>query len=188
MAYHPFRKIQPLRLQAASSPLLSKLNPFQKVEFFQLCHERRFQEGEFVYYRNDPGSGIYFIEEGSVALTLPPDALKSDAESGLRVLELEAPEHFGELSAESDRRRLTSARALEPCRLFGFFQSDYVTLKQREPGIALAVMEALNEWGLRTLDRLTDHLEQSVGLDGACKIRYSDRTEQETDPVEISEE
>ncbi|MGM0507340.1 MAG: cyclic nucleotide-binding domain-containing protein [Bacteroidota bacterium] len=183
MAIHPFRSARTVRYKAAESELLSTLNPFQLVEFFQLCHERHFQEGEFIYYRNDPGSGIYLIEEGCVALTLPPESLDDDIESGIRIRELESPDHFGELSVGNDRRRLTSARAVEPCRLFGFFQSDYITLKQREPAIALALMESLNTWGLQTLDRLTSHLEEHMGLEHASRIRYSDSPETETEDL-----
>lgn len=183
MNINPFRSIKRPKHRVASSPLLSGLNTLQIVEFFHLCHERRFQEGEFIYYRNDPGSGIYFIEEGRVALTLPPDAVDDAHDTGIRVQELEAPHHFGELSVASERRRLTSARALEPCRLFGFFQSDYETLKQREPTIALLLMEALTAWQLQTLDRMAARLESAIGLEETSKIRYSHMGANENEEV-----
>ena len=30
----------------------------------------RTKAGEFIFYRNDPGTGMYFIEDGSVELTV----------------------------------------------------------------------------------------------------------------------
>ena len=48
-----------------------------RYEFLQLCHRRTFKEGEFVFYRNDPGTGMYFIEEGAVELTLSVNEIDS---------------------------------------------------------------------------------------------------------------
>src|SRR5690625_1481108 len=48
--------------------LLSSLSPLQRHEFLQLCHRREYREGEVIYYQNDPGTGMYFIESGRVEL------------------------------------------------------------------------------------------------------------------------
>ena len=65
-------KIKRIKQQAHivfKSKFLKNFSPAERYEFLQLCHRRTYKEGEYVFYRNDPGTGMYFIEDGSVELT-----------------------------------------------------------------------------------------------------------------------
>ena len=52
------------------SRFLQSLSTLERYEILQLCHRRTYKAGEFIFYRNDPGTGMYFIEDGSVELTV----------------------------------------------------------------------------------------------------------------------
>lgn len=65
-------KLKRLRNQASivfKSKFLKTFTPAERYEFLQLCHRRSYKQGEYVFYRNDPGTGMYFIEDGTVELT-----------------------------------------------------------------------------------------------------------------------
>lgn len=65
-----FKKLKSQSSIVFNSKLLANLNPLERYELLQLCHRRNYKEGEFIYYQNDPGTGMYFIEEGSVDFLL----------------------------------------------------------------------------------------------------------------------
>jgi CRP-like cAMP-binding protein len=84
-----FDKVKRLKDQSNivfKSKFLGNLNPAERYEFLQLCHRRSYKEGEYVFYKNDPGTGMYFIEKGNVELTIgnPDDNEQEDIISELK--------------------------------------------------------------------------------------------------------
>jgi len=151
-----------------SSKFLKSLTPLQRYEFLQLCHRRTYNEGEFIYYRNDPGTGMYFIEEGKIELTLTTANEKSSAPG----LVLQAPESFGALSIGYDLRRRSSARCVTDCVLLGFFKPDFETLSDRHPQIAVKFLQTLSNIALRQLERTSERLVEYTDPHTALKIQF----------------
>ena len=52
------------------SRFLKNLSPVERYEFLQLCHRRTYKAGEYIYYQGDPGTGMYFIEDGKIELII----------------------------------------------------------------------------------------------------------------------
>lgn len=112
-----------------NSPLLKDLNPTERYELLQLCHRRKYKEGEFIYYQNDPGTGMYFIEEGNVQLIVSDQPNAIDRKSF--TINLSAPSEFGTMSINYEIQRMSSAKCITDCTLLGFFKPDFETLKKK---------------------------------------------------------
>lgn len=165
----------------AKTDLLGKMTPAQRHEFLQFCHRREYEDGEFIYYQNDPGTGMYFVESGTVELIFEASGGES-SEPDLRH-EIQSPGYFGEHSIGYDLRRFASARCLSDCVLLGFFKPDLDTLQKRHPSIAATFLESLSFQVMRQLEYATSELERISGSDSVLQFRknlYHRNREEET--------
>jgi len=144
-----------------NSSLLKELSLTERYELLQLCHRRRYKEGEYIFYQNDPGTGMYFIEEGTVQLAVSNNL--SDGENEQYAVKVQAPKEIGTMSIGYEIRRMASAKCLTDCVLLGFFKPDFETLKKRNPETAVKFLEAVSirvmkqlELSLRKLAEVTD--------------------------------
>jgi len=144
-----------------NSTLLEGLSLTERYELLQLCHRRKFKEGEYIFYQNDPGTGMYFIEEGTVQLAVSNNL--SDGENDQYAVKIQAPKEIGTMSIGYEIRRMASAKCLTDCVLLGFFKPDFETLKKRNPETAVKFLEAVSirvmkqlELSLRKLAEVTD--------------------------------
>jgi CRP-like cAMP-binding protein len=150
--------------------MLRGLTPMERYELLQLCHRRKYKEGEFIYYQNDPGTGMYFIEQGSVRLTVTSSADQDD--SSEFKLDIHAPSEFGTMSIGYDIRRLSSAQCLTDCMLLGFFKPDFETLKKRHPETAVKFLEAVSTQAMKQLEQTMRKLTESIGVETAFSILF----------------
>ena len=139
------------------SPFLKRLSQLERYELLQLSHRRRYKSGEFVFHQGDPGTGLYFIEQGSVELLYQ----ENPEQDAVPLTQLHPPETFGAFSIDYQVRRKASARCVSDCMLNGFCISDYQIMGKRHPRIALRFLETLNVVSMQQLDlvlsRLGDH-------------------------------
>jgi CRP-like cAMP-binding protein len=153
------------------SPFLSNLSPLQRYELLQYFHRRNYKEGEYIYYQNDPGTGMYFIEKGRVELIVEAER-GSEAEENL-TYELSEPDHFGELSIGYELRRMSSARCQTNCTLLGLFKPDFETLKKRQPVIAVKFLETLSVLAMKQFERATLKLREATDIKTAYSLQFS---------------
>lgn len=155
------------------SQFLNSLSPLQRVEFLRFCHRRTYTEGEYIYYQNDPATGMYFIESGRVQLIIEKGS--EEEEKKVITRELSPPESFGLLSIGYELRRTSSARSLTDCVLLGFFKPDFDSLKWRHPQIAVKFLEGVTGLVLKQLDRSTRKLIEVSGAETAFAIQNGSR-------------
>jgi CRP-like cAMP-binding protein len=153
------------------SRFLQHLTPIERFEFLQLCHRRKYKEGEYIYYQNDPGTGMYFIEDGRVQLVVVNNL--EDGETGKVTHEINPPESFGALSIGYELRRMSSAKCLTDCTLLGFFKPDFETLKKRHPDIAVKFMETLSMIAMRQLEKTTRKLIEATDIQQAFALQFA---------------
>lgn len=153
------------------SRFLQNLTTLERSELLQYCHRRRYKENEYIYYQGDPGTGMYFIEEGKVEL-LVDSTSESNTEKNKQTYTIEAPESFGALSIGYELRRMSSARCLTDCILMGFFKPDFETLKQRHPSIAVKFMETLAMIAMKQLEVVTKELKKLSSADRAFSLQF----------------
>ena len=155
------------------SKFLKNLTTTERYEFLQLCHRRKYKEGEYVFYRDDPGTGMYFIQEGEIELMLESDDDGSESEDNDKnKFVLDAPDSFGALSIGYNLRRKSTAKCLTDCMLLGFFQPDFEVLRDRHPQIAVKFLQSLTNIALRQLERATYNIEDLAGHEKALQIQF----------------
>ncbi|MGM0545184.1 MAG: Crp/Fnr family transcriptional regulator [Bacteroidota bacterium] len=153
----------------------------ERSEFLQYCHRRQYKEDEHIYYQGDPGTGMYFIEEGKVELIVEPEPGIEDDEVHSYVIE--SPESFGALSIGYELRRISSAKCLTDCTLLGFFKPDFETLKKRHPTVAVKFMETLAMIAMKQLEIVTKELKKASSAEKAFSLQfqtYMSQDEEET--------
>jgi CRP-like cAMP-binding protein len=137
---------------------LENLSAAERYEFLQLCHRRTYKADEYIYYQNDPGTGMYLIEEGEVELRV-----EGDGNVPPELFKLSAPEAFGMLSLSHEMRRLSTARSVTETKLLGFFRPDLERLQGRHPKIAIKLHEMLNILLARQFQATIRNLEKVAG-------------------------
>ena len=155
------------------SRFLQNLSTLESYEFLQLCHRRTYKEGEYIFYRNDPGTGMYFIEDGSVELTISTNSEESENDNNTSdAFLLHPPDSFGALSIGYNLRRKTSALCKTDCTLLGFFKPDFEVLMERHPQIAVKFLQMLTNIALRQLEKALTTIEQTNDPLIAAKIEF----------------
>jgi glutaminase len=90
-------------------------------------------DGQVLALQDDPGSGMYVIREGTVAVEL---------RSG--TLELGPGDFFGELALLiEDGARVARVRATSPVRCLSIPREDFLALVESEPSFALSMLREL---------------------------------------------
>ncbi len=166
-----FKKIKKQSSIVFNSQLLTNLSPLERYELLQLCHRRKYKEGEFIYYQNDPGTGMYFIEEGNVRLAVT-DGIDENVENHFH-LDLTAPSEFGTMSMGYDIRRLSSAQCLTDCTLLGFFKPDFETLKKRRPETAVIFLESVSTKTMQQLEFTMRKLTEVLTVKESFSILFN---------------
>ncbi len=154
-------KLQQLKKQsniALKSELLKNLSFNERYELLQLCHKRTYKSGEYIYYQNDPGTGMYFIEEGTIELQVSENTSNPTSDPDPYYAIVEAPKEIGVITFGIESRRIASAKCVTDCTVLGFFESDFETLKKRNPQTAVKFLEASSTRVIHQLDRALSRL------------------------------
>jgi len=113
---------------------------------------RTFRASEVIFHRDDPGQVLYMIKEGKVKICIiSPDG----QEVSLAVLG--KGEYFGEFALLDGLPRSTDAVALDRVECYTLQRSDFLNAIQKNPKIAILVLEALSK-RLRATDDMVEDL------------------------------
>ena len=112
--------------------ILNDLSPLQLRELMldSTCHA--YEPGDVIFRRNDPGSSMFAIAEGSVAVEVNPN------DPSITV-GIEQGSIFGEVGLISGRRRGATVRAAEPVIALELSRTAALKLLATSPGAARAV-------------------------------------------------
>jgi CRP-like cAMP-binding protein len=114
-------------------PLFSALDAQALERIAGLATEVEARAGQVLTRANDPGAGMFVVEEGTVAVELRS-----------RAVEFGPGQFFGELSLlVPDARRIARVRATTDARLIALSRTDFAALLEREPRLALAMLPVL---------------------------------------------
>ncbi len=113
-------------------PIFENLSKRELAAVVRILHEREYQAEEIIFRENEPGMGMYIIQNGTVAII---------SESGqLQLSELSDGAFFGDVALLDDAPRSATAVAKTACRIFGFFQPDLFALMERDPRLGLKIV------------------------------------------------
>ena len=116
-----------------SLPLLAGMSQAGLERVSACAADLEADDGQVLALQDDPGSGMYIIREGTVAVEL---------RSG--TLELGPGDFFGELALLiEDGARVARVRATSPVRCVSIPRDDFLALVESEPSFALALLREL---------------------------------------------
>jgi CRP-like cAMP-binding protein len=114
-------------------PLFAGLDVVALERIAELATEVEARAGQVLTRVNDPGAGMFVVEEGTVAVELRS-----------RTIEFGPGQFFGELSLlVPDARRIARVRATTDARLLAVSRADFAPLLESEPRLALAMLPVL---------------------------------------------
>jgi CRP-like cAMP-binding protein/Fe-S-cluster-containing hydrogenase component 2/thioredoxin reductase len=123
-----------LALLGRNVAIFAELSPLQLRELMLDSEIRAFSPGEAVFERNEPGSSLFAIVEGSVAVEVNP------LDPSIRV-PIEQGSIFGEVGLISGRRRGATIRAAEALIAIELSRTAALKLIATSPGAARAVQQ-----------------------------------------------
>jgi len=116
-----------------SCPLFGGVSDAAIERILSCSAERAAEQGQVLALPNDPGSGMFVIEEGTVAVELRSGSI-----------ELGPGDFFGELALlVEDGARVARVRATSPVRCISIPREDFLALVDTEPSFALALLREL---------------------------------------------
>jgi CRP-like cAMP-binding protein len=114
-------------------PLFGGVSDAAIAHILQCSAERVAEQGQVLALPNDPGSGMFVIEEGTVAVELRSGSI-----------ELGPGDFFGELALLVENgARVARVRATSPVRCISIPREDFLALVETEPSFALALLREL---------------------------------------------
>ncbi|HTY73759.1 MAG TPA: Crp/Fnr family transcriptional regulator [Actinomycetes bacterium] len=141
----------------AVARLLARTQLFGQLEADELdrlageSRVRRYEAGQQVFARGEPGGGVYVVAEGSIALTVTSE---TGAEVVLAVVR--PPRSFGELSAIDGQPRVASAVARQRSTLVAVPKATVARVLREHPSVASALLIEMAAMIRATDDRATD--------------------------------
>ena len=118
--------------------LLSGLSAEQVAATVALARRRTFARGEVVFHEGDPGDTIHFVERGHLSVRV------STPYGDTATLRIIGPaEHFGELALIALAPRSATITALEPTETLTLHREQLQRLRNDNPEIDRAILEAM---------------------------------------------
>jgi CRP-like cAMP-binding protein len=115
------------------APLFASLSDAGLERVAARAAELDAEQGQVLALQDDPGSGMFVIQEGTVAVELRSGSI-----------ELGPGDFFGELALlVEDGARVARVRATSPVRCISIPRDDFHALVETEPSFALAMLREL---------------------------------------------
>lgn len=127
-----------LEFLRANVSILNGLSPLQMREFMLDSEVRAYREADTIFERNEPGSSLFGIAEGSVLVEINPDDPSVTVPLG-------AGEIFGEVGLISGRRRGSTVRAGEPVVVVEIPRNAALRLQSQVPAAKAAIARISTE-------------------------------------------
>ncbi len=122
----------------AANPFFASLGSEAVGAIAALCVTRHFDAGRTIFMKGDPGDALYAVRRGQIRIS-------TETDDGRRTtLNLMGPgDVFGEVALLDGQARTASALASEPTDLFVILRRDLITLIERQPKVAVQLIELL---------------------------------------------
>ncbi|MGH2451970.1 MAG: Crp/Fnr family transcriptional regulator [Candidatus Limnocylindria bacterium] len=142
-------------------PLFARLAEPELLELARRVRLKSFRRAETIFRKDDQGTHLYLVLEGSVKIALPgeygQEALVALVRTG---------EFFGELALFDRSPRSATAMAMEDTRAALLASDDFISFLETHPAAVRIVLETL----ARTIRRLSDRVEDLVFLDVPSRV------------------
>ncbi|MDA0985994.1 MAG: cyclic nucleotide-binding domain-containing protein [Bacteroidetes bacterium] len=155
------KKISTLEEKLSQIPLFQTLNTNELREISSIVHKRFYNEGEYICYQNDPGLGMYIIEQGEAKVFLMGNNFSNE------IATIQTGGCFGELSLLDDSPRSASVITTMNSNIIGFFRHDLEELLNKNSNLGSKILMRLAQLVSERLrqtnsevDKLTKEIEK----------------------------
>jgi CRP/FNR family cyclic AMP-dependent transcriptional regulator len=135
------------------NPLFADLGADALKRISALCHTQHLGAGEVLFQKGDEGNALFGIRRGQIRI-------ETGASDGSRLtLNFQgAGDLFGEIAVLDGQSRTADAVASEPTELFVLRREDFMSYLEREPKVAIRLIELLCQ-RIRTV---SERMEESM--------------------------
>lgn len=124
---------------ARSVPIFAALDHRGLAEVNGLIYSLEYDKGELLFQEGDVGTHLFIVRTGRVKL------YNVSAEGRQQILRiLTQGDFFGELTLFQDAKQSYFAETMEPSQICQLHRADFKGLLEREPPVALALLEAMS--------------------------------------------
>ena len=164
-------------------PLFKELRP---EDITILCESTRtimLKKGEVLFRKDDEGTALYIIQQGSVKIVLP----SVDGDEIIPAI-FTRGDFFGEMSLLDGMPRSADAVAMEPCELLVLNRSNFLDFLKGNENVIQSILSALSMRLRRTDDLLEDTCFLNISARFAKKLveLAEEHGEQEGDLIFIN--
>ncbi len=119
-------------------PMFQHLTNRELKKVSALIYERRYQAGEFLFEKEQPGTAMFIIKSGRVKIVITG---RADEEREMATIR--PGDFLGELALLDDTPRSATAKAVEKTEALAFFREDLNELLETYPVIGSKIMRDL---------------------------------------------
>ena len=139
-----------LRTSLHSIPVFKELSKRDLSSLTKIIHNRTYVPGEYIFYRGDPGIGLYILREGEV------EVQRENSYGELKILaSYQKGDFFGELALVEGETRSASAIAKTDCKVSVIFKPDLDEFIEKYPKKGIRILTGISNTiaiRLRTLN------------------------------------
>lgn len=136
----------------ATLPFFAKMQPEELHDLFARLKRRTYRAGETIFHKDDAGTTMYIISEGTVKISVP-----SEVGNEMILSILSSGDFFGELSLFDGKPRSATVTSSGPTEVFVLHRDDFIEFVGKHPRVSLGIISALSK-----RIRLTDTLVEDV--------------------------
>lgn len=135
------------------NPMFAELDAAELQRITSLCHTQQLAAGEVLFQKGDDGDALFGVRRGQIRI-------ETGASDGARLtLNFLGPgDLFGEVAVLDGQRCMADATAGEPTELFVLRRKDFLAHLEREPRVAIKLIELL----CQRIRWMSERMEESV--------------------------
>ena len=119
-------------------PLFKSLGKRDISNLTRIIHNRNYLAGEYIFYKGDPGIGLYVIREGEVSISR-----EEDDKEKITLATFSKGDFFGELAMIDGETRSASAIAKTDTRLAVIFKPDIDEYIDKYPKKGIKILQGI---------------------------------------------
>src|ERR1700750_795116 len=143
------------------NPMFSDLGADQLQRISSLCHTAQRGLGGVLFQRGDPGDALFGVRRGQIRI----ETGASDG-SRLTLNFMGSGDLFGEVAVLDGQSRTADAMAGEPTELFVLRRADFLSFLEREPRVAIKIIQLL----CQRIRWQSERMEESVLQPVPCRL------------------
>jgi CRP/FNR family transcriptional regulator, cyclic AMP receptor protein len=113
-------------------PIFQDLSKRELEAVVRILHRREYVPDEVIIRQDEPGLGMYIIQNGKAAVVTEP--------GNIQLSLLSDGDFFGEVALLDETPRSATVVARAHSTVFGFFQSDLFSLIERDPRFGVKIV------------------------------------------------